>query len=165
MDQQTIAQLLGNYGEFVGSIAVFATLVYLSVQVRQSHKSTKADVNLRLNDEIANLNRDVYLYPEFAALVHKSYQMESLDELSGEEAQRMSRYFATVLNRARQIYELNKEQVINQETGDMGSTYLKMFLGRPIFVSAWTTLKDWYPTEFADYVEQLVEEAREQSRR
>jgi hypothetical protein len=88
-----------------------------------------------------------------------------LDELSGEEAQCMSRYFATVLNRARQIYELNKDQVIEQETEDMGSTYLKMFLRRPIFVSAWTTLKNWYPTEFAEYVEQLAEKAKEQSRR
>jgi len=34
MDHQAIAQLLGNYGEFVGSIAILVTLVYLSIQVR-----------------------------------------------------------------------------------------------------------------------------------
>jgi hypothetical protein len=39
MDQQTIAQMLGNYGEFVGSIAVLATLVYLSLQVRQNNRA------------------------------------------------------------------------------------------------------------------------------
>lgn len=37
MDHQTFAQLLGNYGEFFGSIAVFATLAYLAVQVRQNN--------------------------------------------------------------------------------------------------------------------------------
>ena len=36
MDHQAFAQLLGNYGEFFGSIAVFATLAYLAVQVRQA---------------------------------------------------------------------------------------------------------------------------------
>ena len=36
MDHQTFAQLLGNYGEFVGAIAVVATLVYLARQVRDS---------------------------------------------------------------------------------------------------------------------------------
>jgi hypothetical protein len=36
MDHQAFAQLLGNYGEFVGAIAVVATLAYLAVQVRQS---------------------------------------------------------------------------------------------------------------------------------
>lgn len=36
MDHQALAQLLGNYGEFVGAIAVVVTLIYLSIQVRQS---------------------------------------------------------------------------------------------------------------------------------
>ena len=36
------AQLLGNFGEFVGAIAVVATLAYLAVQIRQNTKSAKA---------------------------------------------------------------------------------------------------------------------------
>ena len=35
MDHQAFAQLLGGYGEFVGSVAILITLVYLSIQVRQ----------------------------------------------------------------------------------------------------------------------------------
>ena len=38
MDHQTFAQLLGNYGEFVGAIAVVATLAYLSLRIRQHTK-------------------------------------------------------------------------------------------------------------------------------
>ena len=33
---EVITQLLGNFGEFVGAIAVVVTLVYLAVQVRQN---------------------------------------------------------------------------------------------------------------------------------
>jgi hypothetical protein len=36
MDHLTLAQLLGSYGEFVGSIVLVATLIYLSVQTRQN---------------------------------------------------------------------------------------------------------------------------------
>ena len=36
MDLMSTAQLLGNLGEFVGAIAVVATLIYLALQVRQS---------------------------------------------------------------------------------------------------------------------------------
>jgi hypothetical protein len=32
------AQLLGNFGEFLGAIAVFATLIYLATQVRNSNR-------------------------------------------------------------------------------------------------------------------------------
>lgn len=37
MDHREIAQILGNYGEFVGAIAVVVTLVFLTMQVRQSN--------------------------------------------------------------------------------------------------------------------------------
>jgi hypothetical protein len=43
MDHQAFAQLLGNYGEFVGAIAVVVTLVYLAVQVRHSRAATEAN--------------------------------------------------------------------------------------------------------------------------
>lgn len=60
MDHQAFAQSLGNYGEFVGAIAVVATLIYLSLQVRgtaeqvaQNLQATKTQnwqsVNLNLN--------------------------------------------------------------------------------------------------------------------
>jgi hypothetical protein len=41
MDHQAFAQLLGNYGEFVGSIAVVATLIYLALQIRQNTDTTR----------------------------------------------------------------------------------------------------------------------------
>ena len=36
MDHHAFAQLLGNYGEFIGAIAVVVTLIYLTYQIRQS---------------------------------------------------------------------------------------------------------------------------------
>ena len=44
MDHQAFAELLGNYGEFVGSIAVLATLAYLAVQIRQNNKSIRSQI-------------------------------------------------------------------------------------------------------------------------
>ena len=42
MDHQAFAQLLGNYGEFVGAIAVVITLAYLAIQIRQNTGVTRA---------------------------------------------------------------------------------------------------------------------------
>ena len=36
MDFVELSTVLGNLGEFIGSVAVLATLIYLAVQVRQS---------------------------------------------------------------------------------------------------------------------------------
>ena len=46
MDHQALAEMLGNYGEFVGAIAVVATLVYLAIQVRHSREATVANNRL-----------------------------------------------------------------------------------------------------------------------
>jgi hypothetical protein len=43
MDIMSTAQLLGNFGEFVGPIAILVTLVYLGIQVRKSQIAAKAD--------------------------------------------------------------------------------------------------------------------------
>lgn len=43
MDFLTISQILGNFGEFVGAIAVVITLGYLAVQVRHSKEATEAN--------------------------------------------------------------------------------------------------------------------------
>lgn len=43
MDLMSTAQLLGNLGEFVGAVAVVATLFYLAVQVRHSKEATESN--------------------------------------------------------------------------------------------------------------------------
>lgn len=50
MDHQAFAQLLGNYGEFLGAIAVFATLVYLAIQIRQNTAAQRAATELATAD-------------------------------------------------------------------------------------------------------------------
>ena len=42
MDLMSTAQLLGDFGEFVGAIAVVVTLVYLAIQIGQNTKATRA---------------------------------------------------------------------------------------------------------------------------
>ena len=62
MDHQAFAQLLGNYGEFVGAIAVVATLAYLAMQIRQNSAQLKINSYQtsvdRFQNQIANVTED-----------------------------------------------------------------------------------------------------------
>ena len=40
MSTLEFSQLLGNYGEFIGAIAIVVTLIYLAVQLRQNTRAT-----------------------------------------------------------------------------------------------------------------------------
>ena len=55
MDHQAFAQLLGNYGEFVGAIAVVVTLAYLAIQVRHSSRAIEINSELVRADSWAGM--------------------------------------------------------------------------------------------------------------
>ena len=64
MDHQDFAQLLGNYGEFFGAVAVVVTLIYLSIQVRQNSlyqektsQIAEADVNYAMLASFSRLRQ------------------------------------------------------------------------------------------------------------
>jgi hypothetical protein len=59
MDHQAFAQLLGNYGEFFGAIAVVATLVYLAIQIRQNTKVARSATRQAIAEMTINLNSDL----------------------------------------------------------------------------------------------------------
>jgi hypothetical protein len=92
MDQQAFAQLLGNYGEFIGSIAVVATLIYLSIQTRgiaqqveQSQRMTETQI-MHSNMDNANTWRRMVLDGDNADIWYRG--INSLDSLEPPEKQR-----------------------------------------------------------------------------
>ncbi len=71
MDHQAIAQLLGNYGEFVGAIAVVVTLAYLALQIRHSKVSTtSANVSSAI-ESFNPINMAVGADPKIAEIVNR----------------------------------------------------------------------------------------------
>ncbi len=79
MDLQDTAQLLGNFGEFFGSLAILITLVYLSVQVRSAQSASIAESISTLQASSLDLQR---LLIENGELLVKA---EAGSELSLEE--------------------------------------------------------------------------------
>ena len=61
-------ELLGNLGEFVGSIAVLATLVYLAVQVRQTRDVVVASTHQARSDSGRDITLSMAASAELAEL-------------------------------------------------------------------------------------------------
>ena len=83
MELMDVAQLLGNFGEFVGAIAVVATLGYLAVQVHKNSVATRASTNAAVADAFIELNLVLASSPELARAVVVSF--DSPEKLSPEE--------------------------------------------------------------------------------
>ena len=123
MDLQSMAQLLGNFGEFVGAIAVVVTLAYLAVQVRHSKEATEANTRLAeeshrlalVENQIARVNlierqmRDLSSSPSLAEIFVK-YDQEGMDALSQVERRRFASWHIIqhyVLDSQHYQYELS----------------------------------------------------------
>ncbi len=91
MDHQAFAQLLGNYGEFVGAIAVVATLAYLAVQIRNNTRSTYVDRSIALNQRFAELHQHVLANADLSELVAKCCSGSLEQELADADKERLRR--------------------------------------------------------------------------
>ncbi len=87
MDLMDTAQLLGNFGEFVGAIAVVATLGYLALQIRQNTRRTEestasqeATTYQSLMSQIIELNRGLAADQQLGEIVAKARNGEVLDD-------------------------------------------------------------------------------------
>ena len=83
MDLMSVAQLLGNFGEFFGAIAVLLTLIYLTAQIRQSRRLIETQVNQSSYDQWAAALQVVGGSPQVAELCTRGFR--SLDELGESE--------------------------------------------------------------------------------
>ncbi len=69
-----LSQLLGNYGELIGAIAVLITLIYLAKQIQHSTEVSKVTSYHEAVGQIVQSGLD----PDFAALIIKSQSDVSL---------------------------------------------------------------------------------------
>jgi hypothetical protein len=105
MDIQGVAQLLGNFGEFVGAVAVFLTLVYLSIQIRQNTHSM--DESRRLSTVQAQQDWTSmfnYAMTEFATSEHlprawASYNADGVESLDDVDKIRLQMFMMAMAAR------------------------------------------------------------------
>lgn len=134
MDLQTTAQLLGNIGEFVGAIAVVATLVYLAIQVRQSNETnqhTAFHEALRDQATAINLLNDA----ELSRIVYSG--LADFRSLSDDEQRRFETWTLSFLRAVENLlYEVERSRIEPAEWLGVRE-HMKYGLARPGFLQWW----------------------------
>jgi hypothetical protein len=157
MDHQAFAQLLGNYGEFVGAIAVLATLAYLSVQVRQARNQ----LNLAGRQARADAARDVLRHlsdiaPIAAKLNFTSYGNFGLDS---EDNVR----FGAFCHAWMRTEEMNYRAVTASEEKVTQRQLLMFWMSTPWGREFWESNKALYDDSFAAVVDECGTLVNQQS--
>ena len=144
-------EMLGNFGDFVGGIAVLITLAYLGYQIRQNTKE------VRNNSIQALLERSIHLFEDNI----NSPIPEILDKLdNGLTINQADRWrLEMFVRRNFQLYELvylkHKECRISQQVMDAYKRRMLATMERQYFARCWPMVKQFYTEDFADYVDSL----------
>lgn len=159
MDHQTFAQLLGNYGEFVGAIAVVVTLAYLAVQVRQSKQTSIQAIMLAR----AEAGRDMGLrLSDSNHIPGILCKIRAVDGVAGADEQEfMSRYDLTEeeayrwLNHLFAQLRLMEIRFIHSLASDLESerTRLEGFVQARTFAIWWPVHRNSFDKTFRDEVD------------
>ncbi len=100
MNLMDVSQILGNFGEFFGAIAVVVTLAYLAVQIKQNTNSTRSQSRQTLLDGWSLTNWELAKDPELLRIYATA--LTQWPDLPNDEKARfdigMGRYLANLQN-------------------------------------------------------------------
>lgn len=151
MDHQLLAQLLGSYGEFVGAVAVVATLIYLTKQIRQSNTAAETAAIQAFFDSTESLTQGLYSNGD---LIRRG--IGDWHSLTADEQSDLSSIFLDWASKIHMGYRLYLRDVIDSETyGSWESTFISI-LKTSGGAEWWTNAQAFWPADFQQQIETML---------
>jgi hypothetical protein len=147
---------LASIAGVLSSLAVFGSLIYLALQVRQ------ADRNQRTLLQQATSARNMeslwrFSEPHYAGIVARVYQGES--DFTPAEAMQLGFLLRASLFGLQDQFMLKKLGLVDPLQSESVERGLQRLLGTPAFRALWKASRATYHADFAAYVEALVGDA------
>ena len=129
MDHQAIAQMLGNYGEFIGSLAILVTLGYLTLQIRQQRMSNSVVVKNSVLEGFNRVNELLASDEGLATLFNRGLWFP--DELTDGEAAQFTWILRLFAARYLKLFQLHHDGVVNDSEWENHAMQAAYIFGRP----------------------------------
>ena len=98
MDHAEFAQLLGNYGEFIGALAVVGTLIYLAVQIREARRAIIAQSYQFRSDAVSDLQIQIAQSEPILESLERLNSISTATELSETDFRRSYLVHRAIMN-------------------------------------------------------------------
>jgi len=153
-----VLEALGNLGDFVGGLAVIATLLYLAVQVRQNTKLLRASALTAWAEARVALNNMLASDPDLARIMQTGIgDFLSLSEAERRQFINLMRGLFTTYEHQHQLYETG---LIDRETWEYHRETIGDGLSRPQVAAWWEHRKYIFSPSFVRAVDAIPRERR-----
>lgn len=142
-------QTLGNLGEFIGSLAVLVTLIYLAIQTRQTGKTVRqkshSDILARRQDLMNRL-----MDREFIEVWGKGCARQRMDSI---DAQRFTSFAVSFLSHVQDTWIQYKAGLIDEGVFEAEKALMAVSFSQPGFLDWWEHGQQFVTPEFARVIE------------
>jgi len=160
MDLMSTAQLLGNFGEFFGAIAVVVTLGYLAAQIRQNTRASQADAIQSVIESHRATLRLTVEHPDINDLANRGYH--SYGALSDSEKFRFSSFVIDFGMQAQATMELFNRGLISSDDYDVWIGFVASILRTPGGAMLWKEVQHYFTLSIRDVLNERIAADKEE---
>ena len=167
MEHQVFAEMLGNYGEFLGAIAVVVTLAYLATQIRQNTIAQRTNSQHIVSQGFNHVNLLLAQDRELLNLMYRGNQ--DFFSLSEEETMVYVNYTTPFLRTYEDAYSDYLRGLLEEEYWSARQGNLKAYVAMEGVQQFWgnegvgpygRSSADLFRSEFAELITELMAESR-----
>ena len=149
-----VSTLLGNFGEFLGAIAVVLTLVYLAIQVRQNTRALKASTFQSISSELGQNVQPLLQTPDLVPIAIKG--MTEPDTLTADERLKLQMLYLAMFRRYESVYVQTELGSINREFVEGAELALLSNMNHKFGREWWEAAKPIFYKPFVTHIESLL---------
>lgn len=150
----------GAIGEIVGAVAVVATLVFLTIQLRQSTKATQNNAWQDITRILSDLNVTEVTDPELSTFIQLAES--SPDEVTDHQYWKFARIAETRIAAFESAFLASSKGTIDSYYWEALLPYALQIMNKPGYIRFWEESKyETYHPQFIDYIESRVKRSDE----
>ncbi len=144
---------LGNIGDLIGGVGVFATLVYLATQVRQNTRSHRLASIQQIISTSVSISVSALTGPIPAIFT----KCEKNDRLTEEEFAQFLMYVWAALTNHWQIFHQYQNGMVDKEVLDTFMARLRGTMNMSVARAMWRSrIRDGFPADFQEYIQRQI---------
>jgi hypothetical protein len=147
---------LAAWGEFIGGIAVVASLIYLAGQIRQNSKLLRASTASVSNNANTALNTLVVQDEELARIFWEG--IADRDSLSEVDRRRFDPVMWIVFMGNSQQYQFERDGIASPEAWEFVERAMRAQFRFPGILQSWRESAEVFPQEFRKLVDRFIRE-------
>ena len=147
-------EALGAIGELLGAAGVIATLMYLSVQMRQNTRAMRAAT---LNAVTASQQAELRWSSDISLAMRRA--LHRPDELTEDDTHQVTEWMTAAFLARENEFSQNRQGLLDRDKWEQSKIIVQVISGMPWVQSWWAEYgRHVYTAEFVEWVERVMVE-------